>query len=77
MCIYMYMYMYTHIYVCVCIYMYMYICTQVYKQTGVAKLDGAIDYLLTLLEGGVDKVLVFAHHIQVRKSPNVHAFRYF
>ena len=38
---------------------------QAYKQTGLAKLDAAVDYLLTLLEGGVDKVLVFAHHLQV------------
>jgi uncharacterized protein (DUF3820 family) len=36
---------------------------QAYKQTGLAKLDAAVDYLLTLLEGGVDKVLVFAHHL--------------
>ena len=38
---------------------------RVYQETGLAKLEGGVDYVLTLLEGGVDKLLVFAHHLAV------------
>lgn len=38
---------------------------QTYKETGIAKLPAAIDYVLMLLDGGVSKMLLFAHHLIV------------
>jgi len=37
----------------------------VYKATGLAKLPGAVEYIGMLLDGGVNKVLIFAHHLDV------------
>ena len=53
---------------------------QTYRETGLAKLPAAVDYVLTLLEGGVEKMLIFAHHIAVldglEDAARAHNIRY-
>jgi hypothetical protein len=56
------------------------ILAQTYKETGIAKLPAAIEYVLMLLDGGVSKILLFAHHLAVldglEEAARSHKIRY-